>query len=122
MQRWGCVACCCKSRANSDGFGGFVMSFLGKKGAHDDDTPGCCNFLKLANRSVGCAVLSATIGSIVMTILSLFAVVFNITLIAQGLQFVDELLPTIATLHLNLLEGLKKKYYFKNFKLIIFCI
>jgi hypothetical protein len=108
-----CVALCCcgKERYNriiKRSFGSIKAggANVDDEGAPKDDaTPGCFSrMFACFERNLALAIVGATIAQGVFTIVQLIALIFNIVLIQQGIEFVTNLVPELQELALQLLD------------------
>jgi hypothetical protein len=104
-----CVALCCcgKERYNriiSRSFGVIKGGDIDGEAA-EDAAPGCCaRTFACFERNLALAILGATVAQAVFTVVQLVALIFNIVLIQQGIEFVTELVPELQQLALELLN------------------
>jgi hypothetical protein len=101
------LCCCGKERYNKIIASSFGAIKNGGINTEEDDPsappPGCCaRTFACLDRNVAIAVVGATVASAIFTIVQLVALIFNIVLIQQGIEYVDELLPQLPALLLEL--------------------
>lgn len=100
------LCCCGKERYNkiiASSFGAIKSGGINTEDDPSAPPPGCCaRTFACLDRNVAIAIVGATVASAIFTIVQLVALIFNIVLIQQGIEFFNELLPQLPALVLEL--------------------